>query len=64
MKTLPWQTNGTTYFTDYWGYGSLSLWCAWGESETEQAHCFCREPNRKVAKKFAVSQFPNAKFYR
>lgn len=34
----------------YWGIGSAPLWCAYGESETEQAHCFTRASNRTNAK--------------
>jgi len=51
----------------YWGCsgGSVApLWCAWGESETEQAHCFTRAFTRGAAKLNVLCEFPNAKFYK
>jgi hypothetical protein len=48
----------------YWGglYAS-PLFCAWGESDTEQVAFYVRSPNRKAAKLAALTHFPNAKFY-
>lgn len=51
----------------YWGCsgrGVAPLWCAWGESDTEQAHCFTRAFTRGTAKLNVLCEFPNAKFYR
>lgn len=33
----------------YWGSGS-PLWCAWGETETEQLEMYTRASNRNEAK--------------
>lgn len=47
----------------YWGQGA-PLWCAWGESATEQAHCFCRAATRDLAKVEVWRVFPVTIFYR
>lgn len=49
----------------YWGGGSgtLPLYCAWGDSATEQAECYYRAPNRRDARAQALADFPNAKFF-
>lgn len=50
----------------YWGggIGVSPLYCAYGESDTEQVHAFFRATSRADAKARAVSAFPNASFYR
>ena len=48
----------------YWGNCSVPIWCAWGESETEQAYCFFRAATRELAKVEAWRVFPSAIFYR
>lgn len=47
----------------YWGQGA-PLWCAFGESDTEQAVIYFRAATRDAAKITARQTFPNAKFYR
>lgn len=46
----------------YWGCGKR-LYCAWGESETEQCQLFMRADSRDAAKIAALLVFPNAKFF-
>lgn len=46
----------------YWGNGQ-PLYCAWGESDTEQCQLFIRADSREGAKIAALMQFPNAKFH-
>lgn len=49
----------------YWGnLRGNPLWCAWGESETEQVVYYFRASDREQAKREALSRFPNARFYR
>lgn len=48
----------------YWGNGNGWLYCAWGESDTEQCHAFFRAQNRADAKRQALGGFPNATFHR
>ena len=49
----------------YWGgLWDKPLYCAWGDSETEQAYAFFRAKDRADAKRQAVAAFPNARFYR
>jgi len=47
----------------YWG-GPDDLFCAWGDSDMEQAVFYTRAKDRKEAKSRARMRFPNAKFYR
>ena len=47
----------------YWGAGA-PLYCAWGESDTEQVEVFFRACSRDDAKEQARAAFPNATFYR
>lgn len=47
----------------YWGNGA-PLWCAWGESDTEEAYCFGRAATRELAKIGVWRVFPLSKFYR
>lgn len=47
----------------YWGSAS-NLWCAWGESEEEQVHCFVRASSREEAKREILSKYPQVKFIR
>lgn len=52
----------------YWGctdyrHGVFPLYCAWGDSDTEQAEVFFRAKNRADAKEQARAAFPNASFY-
>lgn len=47
----------------YWGHGD-PLFCAWGESKTEQVHVFCRAKSREEAKARVRAAFRNAEFFR
>lgn len=47
----------------YWGMGA-PLYCAWGDSDTEQAEVYFRARDRADAKRQALAAFPNATFYR
>ena len=59
-------TDGAKFVADkggaYWGCGKR-LYCAWGESETEQCQLFMRADSRDAAKIAALLVFPNAKFF-
>lgn len=46
----------------YWGQGT-PLYCAWGDSGTEQAEIWVRAKSRTEAKAHVLNSFPNAKFY-
>ena len=46
----------------YWG-SPANLYCAWGESDTEQAVLFLRANSRADAQRQALESFPNAKFF-
>jgi len=48
----------------YWGaLEDRPLFCAWGESDTEQAITYVRAFDRKNAKAQILAKFPNAKFF-
>lgn len=49
----------------YWGSLGLNpLYCAFGESETEQAVCYVRAKDRTQAKQLVRKSFQSAIFYR
>lgn len=47
----------------YWGVPA-NLYCSWGESKTEQVHCFVRAWSRQEAKRKINTYYPNVKFIR
>lgn len=53
--------QGGAYWGDIW---SRPLYCAFGDSDTEQAVFWVRAPNREEAKRKILSQFPSARFFR
>ncbi len=46
----------------YWGQGE-TLYCAFGESDSEQVEAWFRAENREEAKQKALESFPNARFF-
>lgn len=49
----------------YWGaLRDRPLFCAWGDSETEQAVCYVRAASRDAARIAVRGKFRNARFYR
>lgn len=47
----------------YWG-APATVWCACGESETEQVRVFTRAGNREAAKTEVRKSLPDATFFR
>ena len=47
----------------YWG-SPANIWCAWGESETEQVRVFIRSDSRDNAKVLIRQSLPVASFHR
>ncbi len=45
----------------YWG-GPANVWCAWGESETEQVRVFVRADTRSNAASLVLEKYPRARF--
>ena len=41
----------------YWG-GPATLWCAWGQTDTEQVEVYVRAPDREAAKLAIIRSFP------
>lgn len=50
----------------YWGggAGTQPLFCAWGETETEQVERYLRARDREDAKAKLLAEYPELKFYR
>lgn len=47
----------------YWGdLAGKPLYCAYGESDTEQVEMYVRAPDREAAKPLVLVKFPNARF--
>jgi hypothetical protein len=47
----------------YWG-SPANIWCAWGESESEQVQLFIRADNREQAKAKLAERYPAIRFIR
>lgn len=47
----------------YWG-GPANLWCAWGESESEQVELFVRADTREQAKAELAEKYSAIRFLR
>lgn len=50
----------------YWGGGpgTKPLFCAWGETETEQVEYYFRARDREEAKTMLLNEYPELKLYR
>jgi hypothetical protein len=49
LRRVPLDRGGYDPGGAYWGNGS-PLWCAWGQTATEQMQCFVRAKDRREAK--------------
>lgn len=66
LRRVPFVSGDYDQGGAYWGggRGTLPLFCAWGESATEQAVAYFRAIDRAHARAQALTHFPNAKFFR
>lgn len=63
LQRLPFVDGCYDRWGAYWG-SPANLWCAWGESETEQLYVFVRASSRDAAKASVINLIPSATFYR
>ncbi len=63
LTRLPFVDGDYDRWGAYWG-GPETVWCAWGESETEQVRVFVRADEREDAKLEIIAKLPNATFHR
>lgn len=63
MQRLPFIDGCYDHWGAYWG-SPANIWCAWGESETEQIYIFVRADSRGAAKAKVRESLPTARFFR
>lgn len=63
LQRLPFVDDCYDRWGAYWG-SPANIWCAWGESETEQVFVFVRADDRESAKQKVRDSMPLATFHR
>lgn len=63
LQRLPFVDGDYDRWGAYWG-APANIWCAWGESATEQVRIFMRADSRERAKHLICHCYPKVRFYR